>query len=56
MTEFEVFMFLTGTCFGAAIATVYAVAKADAKALTDLSPVGDKDKTTPRVHTQTWGI
>jgi len=50
MTEFEVFMFLTGTCFGAAIATVYAMAKAEAKTLTD------KDRQSPRVHTHTWGI
>ena len=48
MNEFVVFMFLTGTCFGAAIATVYAMAKDEAKALTD--------KAAPRVHTDIWGI
>ena len=48
MTKFEIFMFLMGTCFGAAVATVYAVTTAEAKAMTD--------KAKPRVHTDIWGI
>jgi len=48
MTEFEVFMFLMGTCFGAAVATVYAVTTAEAKAMTD--------KAAKRVRTRTWGV